>query len=106
MRLRRAALVLVYTAVLIVPASAASVPGSYRLASMVDTAQQKPQSKSLSKKQKREECFVRCWHSCWGLHCVARCRCRCSDDKPDNCAKVIWGMSVDVVDDQLAELAR
>ena len=91
MRLVLAALALVCTAVLIVPASAVSVPRSYSLTSMIETAQQKPQSKPLSKKQKREQCFVRCWHSCWGLHCVERCRCRCSDEKRDYCAKLTWG---------------
>lgn len=92
MRLVLAALALVCIAVLIVPASAVSVPRSHSLASMVETVQQKPQSKQLSEKQKREQCFVRCWNSCWGLYCVERCRCGCSDEKPDNCAKLIWGL--------------
>jgi hypothetical protein len=92
MKLILAAVALVCTAAVIVSASAASLPRSHSLASMIETAQQKPQSKPPSEKQKRERCFVRCWHSCWGFHCVERCRCRCSDEKPDYCAKLIWGL--------------
>ena len=92
MKLILAAVALVCTAAIIVSASAASLPRSHSLASTIETAQQKPQSKPPSEKQKRERCFVRCWHSCWGFHCVERCRCRCSDEKPDYCAKLIWGL--------------
>ena len=93
MRPLLAALALVCTALLIVPASAVSVSRSDSLASMVETVQQTPQSKPLSEKQKHEECFLRCWNSCWGLSCVERCRCRCSDEKPDYCGKFIfWGL--------------
>jgi hypothetical protein len=96
MRLVLAVPALVCTAVLIVPASAVSVPRSHSLASMVETVQQKPQSKPSSKKQKRRECFVRCWNSCWGLHCVERCRCRCSDEKPDYCTKLMGGFPLPI----------
>jgi hypothetical protein len=92
MRLVLAALALVCTALLIVPATALGIPGPNSPASSVETVQQTPQSKSLSKRQKAEHCFVGCWHSCWGLHCVERCRCRCSEEKPNYCGKLIWGL--------------
>jgi len=92
MKLVLAAVALVCTAVVTVPASAVEVRSSHHLASMVETVQQKPHSKPPSEKQKRERCFARCWHSCWGFHCVERCRCRCSDAKPDYCPKLIWGL--------------
>ena len=80
MRLVLVTAALVGAAALIVPASAVST---------VEIVQQKLQAKSLSEKKKRERCFVRCWNSCWGLYCVERCRCRCSNAKPDYCAKLI-----------------
>ena len=92
MKLAIAAVALVCTTVVTEPASAVRAPRSDSLASMVETAQLNPQSKARSEKQKREQCFVRCWNSCWGFHCVERCRCRCSDEKPDYCAKLIWGL--------------
>jgi hypothetical protein len=92
MRLVLAALALACIALLIVPASAVSVSRPHSLASTVETVQQKPQSKPLPGKQKHEQCFIRCWNSCWGLNCVERCRCRCSDEKPNYCAKLIWGL--------------
>ena len=92
MRLVLAAVALVCAAALIVPASAVSVPGSSSLASVVATVQAKPQPKPLSEKQKRDRGFIGCWHSCWGFQCVERCRCRCSDNRPDYCAKTIWGL--------------
>jgi hypothetical protein len=89
---RLAALALVCTALLIVPASAISVPRSHSLASMVETVQQESQSKPSPGKPKREQCFNRCWNSCWGFYCVERCRCSCADEKPDYCAKLSWGL--------------
>jgi hypothetical protein len=92
MKLVLAAVGLVCISVVSVPASAGSVPGSHSVASMVETVQQEPQSRPSSEKQKRKRCFVRCWNSCWGFHCVERCRCQCSDEKPDYCARLIWGL--------------
>ena len=88
MRPHLAALALVCSALLIVPASAVSVPSSDSLASMVETVQQEPSPE----KQKPAQCFDRCWNSCWGFYCVERCRCSCADEKPDYCAKLSWGL--------------
>jgi hypothetical protein len=93
MKLTLAVVALLCISAVIGPASAVSVPRSHDLASLVETIQQKPQFKSTSEKQNSEQCFVRCWNSCWGFHCVERCRCRCSGEKPDYCAKLIWGLS-------------
>jgi hypothetical protein len=94
MKLVLTAVALICTTAVIVPASAVSLPRSYNPASLVGIAQQKPPSKPTSEKQRGERCFGRCWHSCWGFHCVERCRCRCTDEKPDYCAKLIWGLRV------------
>ena len=91
MRPHLAALALVCSALLIVPASAVSVPRSDSLASMVETVQQESEKPS-PEKQKTEKCFNRCRNSCWGLYCVERCRCSCADEKPDYCAKLKWGL--------------
>lgn len=92
MRLFLAVVALVSTAVAVVPASALSVPTSHGLASMLETIQEKPQSEPVSGKHKHKQCFVGCWNSCWGLYCADRCQCRCSDEKPDYCRKVKWGL--------------
>jgi hypothetical protein len=92
MKLVPAAVALACAAAVIVPASAVGIPRSHSLVPMVETVQQKPPSKPSSEKQKHERCFVRCWNSCWGFHCVERCRCGCSSEKPDYCAKLIWGL--------------
>ena len=90
-----AALALVSTAVLIVPALAVGVPRPAGVPSSVEAAQHTQPSKPLTRKQKSEQCFLRCWDACWGLHCVERCRCGCAagqDEKPSYCAKLIWGL--------------
>src|SRR5262245_19257913 len=86
MKLALAAVALVYMTTVIVPASAVSIPSSHSDVSLIETVQQNPQSKPSPEKQKRERCFIACWNSCWGFHCVERCRCQCSDAKPDYCA--------------------
>src|SRR5262245_20061017 len=92
MKLVLAALALACATVAIVPASALSVPRCRSPAPIVETVQQTPPSNPSPHKGNGERCFVGCWNSCWGFHCVERCRCRCSDVKPDYCTKLIWGL--------------